>query len=392
MGNDRRVGIIGVGCSKFGIRDELTVQELAFEAVKEAIQDAGITREDIELSVAGTAGTRSYELMPAVPINEYCGFAGKGPIRVEAACATGSAAVYTAYTSVKAGIADIAIAIGFEKMNEVDTPTSLAVGGRSGSYLWEFHQYGTTFPGYYAMHASAHMARYGTTDKQLALVAVKNHRNAAKNPKAQFQKEISLEKAMSSRYVAYPLRLFDCSAITDGSSAAVIASEEKIKELGLKDKAVWIEGVGYSSDTANMPKRIDYAGLKATVEASRMAYQMAGIEDPVKDLDVVALHDCFTIAEIMAYEDLGFCKKGEGGKFIENGDSDFGGKIPVNTFGGLKAKGHPLGATGVAMFYEIVKQLREEAKDLQVDLKTYKGLTHNIGGTGHFGWVFVLGV
>ena len=392
MGNDRRVGIIGVGCSKFGIRDELTVQELAFEAVKEAIQDAGIAREDIELSVAGTAGTRSYELMPAVPINEYCGFAGKGPIRVEAACATGSAAVYTAYASVKAGIADIAIAIGFEKMNEVDTPTSLAVGGRSGSYLWEFHQYGTTFPGYYAMHASAHMARYGTTDKQLALVAVKNHRNAAKNPKAQFQKEISLEKAMSSRYVAYPLRLFDCSAITDGSSAAVIASEEKIKELGLKDKAVWIEGVGYSSDTANMPKRADYAGLKATVEASRMAYQMAGIEDPVKDLDVVALHDCFTIAEIMAYEDLGFCKKGEGGKFIENGDSDFGGRIPVNTFGGLKAKGHPLGATGVAMFYEIVKQLREEAKDLQVDLKTYRGLTHNIGGTGHFGWVFVLGV
>ncbi len=392
MGNDRRVGIIGVGCSKFGIRDELTVQELAFEAVKEAIQDAGIAREDIELSVAGTAGTRSYELMPAVPINEYCGFAGKGPIRVEAACATGSAAVYTAYASVKAGIADIAIAIGFEKMNEVDTPTSLAVGGRSGSYLWEFHQYGTTFPGYYAMHASAHMARYGTTDKQLALVAVKNHRNAAKNPKAQFQKEISLEKAMSSRYVAYPLRLFDCSAITDGSSAAVIASEEKIKELGLKDKAVWIEGVGYSSDTANMPKRTDYAGLKATVEASRMAYKMAGIEDPVKDLDVVALHDCFTIAEIMAYEDLGFCKKGEGGKFIENGDSDFGGKIPVNTFGGLKAKGHPLGATGVAMFYEIVKQLREEAKDLQVDLKTYRGLTHNIGGTGHFGWVFVLGV
>jgi len=392
MGNDRRVGIIGVGCSKFGIRDELTVQELAFEAVKEAIQDAGITREDIKLSVAGTAGTRSYELMPAVPINEYCGFAGKGPIRVEAACATGSAAVYTAYASVKAGIADIAIAIGFEKMNEVDTPTSLAVGGRSGSYLWEFHQYGTTFPGYYAMHASAHMARYGTTDKQLALVAVKNHRNAAKNPKAQFQKEISLEKAMSSRYVAYPLRLFDCSAITDGSSAAVIASEEKIKELGLKDRAVWIEGVGYSSDTANMPKRTDYAGLKATVEASRMAYKMAGIDDPVKDLDVVALHDCFTIAEIMAYEDLGFCRKGEGGKFIENGESDFGGKIPVNTFGGLKAKGHPLGATGVAMFYEIVKQLREEAKDLQVDLKTYRGLTHNIGGTGHFGWVFVLGV
>ncbi len=387
-----RVGIIGVGCSKFGVRDDVTLQELAFEAVKEAVEDAGISKEDIEMSVVGTAGTRSYELMPAVPINEYCGFAGRGPIRVEAACATGSAAVYTAYTTIKSGIADMVIAIGIEKMNEVDTPTSLAVGGRSGSYLWEFHQYGTTFPGYYAMHASAHMARYGTTEKQLALVAVKNHRNAAKNPKAQFQKEITLEKALSSRYVAYPLRLFDCSAITDGSAAAILASEEKIKELGLKDKAVWIEGVGYSSDTANLTKRVDYVGLKATVEASRMAYKMAKIDDPVKQLDVAALHDCFTIAEIMAYEDLGFCKKGEGGKFIENGDSDFGGKIPVNTFGGLKAKGHPLGATGVGMVYEIVKQLREEAGELQVDLKNYKGLTHNIGGTGHFGWVFILGV
>ncbi len=387
-----RVGIVGVGCSKFGVRDDVTLQELAFEAVKEAVEDAGISKEDIEMSVVGTAGTRSYELMPAVPINEYCGFAGKGPIRVEAACATGSAAVYTAYTTIKSGIADVVIAIGIEKMNEVDTPTSLAVGGRSGSYLWEFHQYGTTFPGYYAMHASAHMARYGTTEKQLAMVAVKNHRNAAKNPKAQFQKEITLEKALSSRYVAYPLRLFDCSAITDGSAAAILMSEEKIKEFGLKDQAVWIEGVGYSSDTANLTKRIDYVGLKATVEASRMAYKMAKIDDPVKQLDVAALHDCFTIAEIMAYEDLGFCKKGEGGKFVENGDSDFGGKIPVNTFGGLKAKGHPLGATGIGMVYEIVKQLRGEAGELQVDLKNYKGLTHNIGGTGHFGWVFILGV
>ncbi|MEM2712811.1 MAG: beta-ketoacyl synthase N-terminal-like domain-containing protein, partial [Candidatus Jordarchaeales archaeon] len=184
-----RVGVIGVGCSKFGVRRDVTLQEIAFEAVKEAVVDAGVSREDIELSVVGTAGTRSYELMPAVPVNEYCGFAGRGPLRVEAACATGSAAVYAAYSSIKAGLVDVAIAIGCEKMTEVDTATSLAVGGRGGSYLWEFHQYGTTFPGHYAMHASAHMARYGTTEKQMAMVAVKNHRNAARNPKAHFQKE-----------------------------------------------------------------------------------------------------------------------------------------------------------------------------------------------------------
>lgn len=386
-----KVGVIGVGCSKFGVRRDATLQEVAFEAVREAMRDAGVTREDVELSVVGTAGTRSYELMPAVPVNEYCGFAGKGALRVEAACASGSAAVYAAYSSIKAGVVDVAIAIGCEKMTEVDTATSLAVGGRAGSYLWEFHQYGTTFPGHYAMHATAHMAAYGTTERQMAMVAVKNHRNAARNPKAHFQREVTVEEVLSSRYVAYPLRLFDCSPISDGAAAAVLASERRVRELGA-ESPVWISGVGYSGDTANLSRRKYYGGLKASVEAARMAYRMAGIEDPLRQLDVASVHDCFTIAEIMAYEDLGFCRKGEGGRFVEEGESDLGGSLPVNTFGGLKAKGHPLGATGVAMVYEVVKQLRGEAGSLQVDLKSYRGLTHNIGGTGHFGWVFILEV
>jgi acetyl-CoA C-acetyltransferase len=383
-----KVGVVGVGCSRFGRRDDVTIQELAFEAVKEALNDAEMTYNDVDLSVVGCVGTRNYELMPAVPINEYCGFVGKGPLRVEAACATGSAAVYAAYSSIKAGMADVAIAIGVEKMTEVETATSLAIGGRAGNYLWEFHQYGTTFPAYYAMHASAHMAKYGTTEKQLALVAVKAHKNASRNPKAHFQKEIDVEKVLNSRVVTHPLKLFDCSPISDGASAAILASEEKIKDLGI-DNAVWIEGIGYSSDTSNMTLRESFVGLKASQEAARMAYRMAKIDDPVRHLDVATVHDCFTIAEIMAYEDLGFCKKGDGGKFIESGDSDFGGKIPVNTFGGLKAKGHPLAATGVAMVYEVVKQLREEAGSLQVDLKNYAALTHNVGGTGHFAWVLV---
>lgn len=206
-----KVGVIGVGCSKFGRRDDVTLQELAYEAVMEALRDAGLTQSDIELSVVGCVGTRSYELMPAVPVNDYCGFAGKGPVRVEAACATGSAAVYTAYTSIVSGMADIAIAIGVEKMAEVETAVSLAVGGRAGNYLWEFHQYGTTFPAYYAMHASAHMAKYGTTEEQMALVAVKAHRNAVKNQKAHFQKEISVEDVLNSRVITYPLKLYDCS-------------------------------------------------------------------------------------------------------------------------------------------------------------------------------------
>ncbi|MEM2190616.1 MAG: thiolase domain-containing protein [Archaeoglobaceae archaeon] len=383
-----KVGVVGVGCSKFGQRD-VTIQELAFEAVSEALKDAQLSQEDIEMSVVGCVGTRGYELMPAVVVNEYCGFAGKGPIRVEAACATGSAAVYTAYSSIKAGIADIAIAIGVEKMSEVDTATSAAIGGRAGNYLWEFHFYGTTFPAYYAMHATAHMAKFGTTEKQMALVAVKAHRNAAKNPKAHFQKEITVEDVLKSRMITYPLKLYDCSPIGDGASAAILASEKAVKEHGFDP--VWIESVGYSSDTSNMSMREGYVGLKATRMAAEMAYKGAKVTEPLNSFDLATVHDCFTIAEIMAYEDLGFCKKGEGGKFIENGESDFGGKIPVNTFGGLKAKGHPLAATGVAMVYEVVKQLREEAGNLQVDLKHYRALTHNVGGTGHFCWVFILG-
>ncbi|WP_202320163.1 thiolase domain-containing protein [Archaeoglobus neptunius] len=383
-----RVGVIGVGCSKFGRRDDVTIQELSYEAVKEALEDAGIAQDDIDLSVVGSVNTRGYELMPAVPVNEYCGFEDRGPFRVEAACATGTAAIYAACTSIASGMADVAIAIGVEKMTEIETAVSLAIGGRAGNYLWEFHQYGTTFPGYYAMHATAHMARYGTTEEQLAKVAVKAHGNAVKNPKAHFQKEITVEDVLNSRYIAYPLKLYDCSPISDGSAAAILASEERIRELGI-DNVVWIESAGYASDTSNMTNRESFVGLKAAVMAADMAYRKAGIDNPVKEIDLAAVHDCFTIAEIMAYEDLRFCRKGEGGRLVENGDTEIGGKLPVNTFGGLKAKGHPLGATGVAMVYEVVKQLREEAGRLQVDLRSNRALIHNIGGTGHFAFVMI---
>jgi len=395
VSGSRRVGIVGVGHSKFGRRDDVTLQELAFEAVKEALEDAGITIRDIELSVVGTVGTRSYELLPSVPVNEYVGLAGKGPIRVEAACATGSAAIFTAYNAVASGLVDTAIAIGIEKMCEVDTPTSTAVGGRGGNYLWEFHMFGTSFAGYYALYASAHMAKFGTTEEDLALVAVKAHKYAAMNPKAHFQREITVEEALKSRYICYPLKLYDCCPISDGAAAVILASEEKIRELKVEDP-VWIEAIGYSSDTANIVRRPDYVGLRATVEASRMAYKRARIdpEDPAKYVDFAEVHDCFTIAEIMAYEDLGFCRKGEGAKLIREGQTYIGGRIPVNVDGGLKAKGHPLGATGCSMAYTITKQLREEAgkvysRSLQVPLKNYRAIAHNIGGTGHYCYVIV---
>jgi len=383
----KKVAVIGVGHSRFGVRSDVTIQELAFEAVKDAFRDAGIEHKDIDLSVVGTSGTRNYELMPAVPINEYVGLEGKGPIRVEAACATGSAAVYTASTSIASGQVDVAMVIGVEKMCEVDTATSMAAGGRAGNYLWEFHLFGTSFPAYYALHATVHMAKYGTTEEQLAKVAVKAHKYGAINPYAHFQREITMEKALKSRVIAWPLKLYDCCPISDGAAAVILASEDKLKEFKA-ETPVWVDAIGFSSDTSNICRRESYVELGAVVRAAQMAYKRAKIT-PQK-VDVATVHDCFTIAEIMAYEDLGFCEKGEGGKLLDEGQTEIGGKIPVNMDGGLKSKGHPLGATGCSMVYELTKQLRGEAGKRQVSLKNYVALAHNVGGTGHYAYVTIL--
>jgi acetyl-CoA C-acetyltransferase len=383
----RKVAVIGVGHSRFGVRSDVTIQELAFEAVKDAFKEAGVEQKDIDLSVVGTAGTRTYELMPAVPVNEYVGLEGKGPIRVEAACATGSAAVYTASTSIVSGQVDVVMVIGVEKMCEIDAATSMAVGGRGGNYLWEFHLFGTSFPAYYALHATAHMAKYGTTEEQMAKVAVKAHKYGAMNPYAHFQREINLEKALKSRVITWPLKLYDCCPISDGAAAVILASEDKVKEFKV-ETPVWVDAIGFSSDTANICRRTDYVGLGATVRASQMAYKRAKIT-PQK-VDIATVHDCFTIAEIMAYEDLGFCEKGEGGKLIDEGQTEIGGKIPVNVDGGLKSKGHPLGATGCSMVCELTKQLRGEAGKRQAPLRNYVALAHNVGGTGHYAYVTIL--
>jgi acetyl-CoA C-acetyltransferase len=387
----RRVAVIGVGNSKFGNRNDVNVQELAFEAVKQSIEDAGISSKDIEFVAFGSAGAGAWyeEALPAVTISEYCGLTGAGLIRCEAACASGSAAFFAAYSAIASGHAEITAAIGVEKMRQIDTPTAMEFIGRSGYYLWEFHNFGLTFPAYYALHATAHMAKYGTTEEDLALVAVKNHKYASMNPVAHFQNKITVDDALSSMVIAWPLKLYDCCPITDGAASVILASEEKVKELKI-DTPVWVAGVGYSSGTANLSKRLDYVGLEAAVHAARMAYKMAKITPD--QVDFANVHDCFTIAEIMAYEDLGFCKKGEGAKLIREGQTEIGGKIPVNVDGGLKAKGHPIGATGCSMIYELTKQLREEAveRSRQVPLKNYIGLAHNVGGTGHYCYVTIL--
>ncbi|MEM0217132.1 MAG: thiolase domain-containing protein [Candidatus Nezhaarchaeales archaeon] len=387
----RKVAIIGAGCSRFGERNDVTVAELAFEAFKPAAEGAGITPKDIEFVAVGTAGAGAWyeENLPAVIVSEYCGLSGAGLMRCEAACASGSAAFASAYWAVASGQVDVALAIGVEKMRQIDTLTMVEFIGRAGCYLWEFHNFGLTFPGYYAIHATAHMAKYGTTEEDLALVAVKNHKYASMNPIAHLRNRVTVEEALSSPVIAWPLKLYDCCPITDGAAAVILASEEAVKKFKVEDP-VWVAGLGSACGTANLSKRKDYIGLESTVIAAQQAYKMAGITPNM--VDVACVHDCFTIAEIMAYEDLGFCKKGEGPKLIREGQTEIGGKIPVNVDGGLKAKGHPIGATGVAMIYELTKQLRGEAveRSRQVPLKNYIALAHNVGGTGHYCYVTIL--
>jgi len=278
------------------------------------------------------------------------------------------------------------MALGIEKMTEIDVLTAVELIGRAGYYTWEFHNFGMTFPGYYALHATSHMNKYGTTEQQLAEVAVKNHKYGAMNPNAHLQRTVTVDDVLSSRVVAWPLKMYDCCPMSDGAAAVILASEEKAKSM--TDSPVWIEGIGISSDTANVSKRAEYASLRATVISAEAAFKRAGVGPD--QIDVADVHDCFTIAEILAYEDLGFCKKGEGGRMIDDGQTEIGGKIPINVDGGLKAKGHPIGATGVSMIVGMTRQLRKQGGRVQVPIKNGLALAHNVGGTGHYCYVTIL--
>jgi acetyl-CoA C-acetyltransferase len=243
---------------------------------------------------------------------------------------------------------------------------------------YPFEQWnGATFPSLFALMATAHMHKYGTTERQLAQVAVKNHKHGSLNPKAHMQKEITLDQALTSRVVAWPLKLFDCSLITDGASCAILTKPDLAEKF--TDTPVHIVGSGQASGAIGLYERQEFTSLEAALLAAKQAYEMADVKPD--DVDVAEVHDCFTIAEIIAYEDLGLCKLGEGGKLVEEGVTALGGRLPVNTSGGLKSKGHPVGATGVAQAYEMFLQLTGQAEKRQVK-DAEIGLAHNVGGSG----------
>jgi acetyl-CoA C-acetyltransferase len=371
--------IVSAGLSKFGKLDGLYAREIFAQAANEAFDNCPKLepKKDIQALYVGHMG-ESYEHQghTGATIADWAGLGHVAATRTEAACASSGAALRAAICAVRSGLSDVVMVGGAEKMTHRATPDVTEYLAMASDYPFE-QWHGITFPGLYALMATAHMHEYGTTERQLAMVAVKNHYHGSLNPKAQMQKEITLETALSSRMVAWPLKLYDCSLITDGASCLIITKPELAKKY--TDTAVHIVGSGQASDTIGLYERNSFTSLEAAKIATRQAYEMAEVKP--EQIDVAEVHDCFTIAEIIAYEDLGFCPVGEGGKLIERCETKLGGRIPVNTSGGLKAKGHPVGATGTGQAYEMYLQLTGHAGKRQVK-DAHIGLTHNVGGSG----------
>jgi acetyl-CoA C-acetyltransferase len=379
-----RVGIVGVGQTKFGKLADSSGREMVGDAFKAALSDAGLARKDITSLVVCSGSHYDKQRSPAGIMAEYLGLNPTPTFHVEAACASSGVGVRVGTSMIQAGLHDTVAVVGFQKMTELNASEVQDVMSRSGDVMWE-SPFGPTMPAYYAMYAQAHMKRYGTTEEQFAMVSVKNHKYGAKNPYAMFQKELTIEDVLKSRIVASPLKLLDCCANADGAACIILAGEKLARKI--TDTPVWIAGLGLASNPTSLTSRNEYASFECSVHAVKQAYRMAKVT--ARDLDVAEVHDSFTSAEIINYEDLGFCRRGDGGRFIQDGQTYIGGKIPVNVDGGLLAKGHPVGATGAAHIISVVKQLRNEAGPNQVP-KARLGLAHNIGGIGIYAVCTVL--
>jgi acetyl-CoA C-acetyltransferase len=376
----KRVAVVGAGVSRFGVR-QATYRDLIWEAGKDCLDAVPALRpRDLEGLVVGSVMPERTAFQSHVSslAAEALGIRPSAlSARTEHMCASGTVGIRYAYAFIAAGLADLVMVLGVEKLNQPAAEEALLNMGTGVDREWEAC-HGLTAPPCFALAAQRHMARYGTTEEQLALVGVKNHAHARHNPNAHFRKGATLEQVMCSRMIAAPLRLYMCSPITDGAAAVILASEERARDL--TDRPIWILGTGQALDgftLSSLPE--DYARWPALARAARSAYAMAGVGPA--EIDAAEVHDCFAIAEIIACEELGFCGEGEGGPFVAKGGADYGGEVVVNPRGGLMGCGHPLGATGVAQAAEIWAQLRGEAGPRQVP-EARVGLTHNNSGMG----------
>jgi len=402
------VDLIGIGLTKFAKHDNKTSRDLLAEALQEAITtvDKGINiRKDIKALFVGYFTPSLYEHQSHYGplITEWFGLTGIPAFRTESACASSSSALATGYFAVASGVYDIVMICGVEKMTSLDTSGVTDALSIAADDIFELGT-GITFPGLFALMAQEYFEKYGGSWEDLQAVTLKNHYNGSLNPKAQFQAEISaiaekiaIKKGvtfkdeldfLNSKYnppVAYPLRLFDCSPISDGAAVAFLANSEISNRF--TDRPLHIKGIGLSTDTLSIAGRDDLTTSKATLKAAYMAYKMAGITP--KDIEIAEVHDCFTINEIILSESLGFFKKGTGLAMAQKGITKIIGDQPINTDGGLKSKGHPVGATGIAMVNELWEQLRGEAGERQVKDNPRIGLTCNVGGSNASSMVFI---
>jgi acetyl-CoA C-acetyltransferase len=386
------VAVIGVGQSSFVRGYEGSIRELAFEAFREAMQDAGITQKDVDASVFCSAPEYDKQRSPAGVLAEYLGLIPQPTFYVETVCSSSSTGVKVAYSMIKSGLHDVVLVLGFQKMSEITSAESQERMGRGADIQWEA-PFGTMMPAYYALYAQAYMTKHGLTHDDLMGVRLKSSTYGVINERAVYRKPVKPgdfkqgdPEAKLAGPVAWPLRVGDCCANADGSSCIILASAEKAKALS--KKPVWIIGIGAASEAVNMAARPNFTkGLSVGYAAAAQAYKMAGIT--AKDVKVAEVHDCFTIAEIMAYEGLGFAPGGEGKQLIREKATYKEGKIPVNVDGGLLSKGHPIGATGGSQIRTIVLQLRGEAGPMQVPGAPDIGLVHNIGGVGLYGNVTI---
>lgn len=373
-----KIAIVGVGNTKIGELFNHSLRDLTDDAISKALDSSNITPKEIGSTIIGSMSSGLFNQQEHISalVGPYSGITAPA-LRVESACASGSSALRVAMMGINAGYYDTALVVGVEKMTDLidigDVTTAL---GTAADGEWELGV-GATFPALFALMMRAHMHKYGSTLEEFASVAVKNHKNGALNPDAQFQREISMEMVMKSRVIADPIRLFDCSPVSDGAAAILLASEKVAKKYS--DDPVYVVGSGAGTDHIALHNRNDITTMESTIKATKTAFDMAKIT--TKDIDALEVHDCFTIAEVVTLEDMGFCKKGKGGKFSLDGETALNSTISVNPSGGLKSKGHPVGATGVYQIIEIFHQLRNEAGKRQVK-DCNIGVTHNIGGSG----------
>lgn len=377
----RKVCVAGVGMTKFG-RSQKSSIEMFAEAAMEAIVGSSIKPADIQCLYFGNVygDLEEGQTVMAPYAAREIGLSARTPsLRFEGACASASVAIRDAFIAVAGGFYDLVLAGGTERELAMGTPLATRAFEMASEAYYEGYA-GITFPGVFAMLARLYSKKYGVPlpklKERMAMVAVKNHKNGAKNPLAQFRNEITVEEVLDGPMIAEPLQLLDCCPFTDGAAAIVITTEEKAKKM--VKKPVYIRGVGQGSG-APLYRQKDFTLIESRVAAAKTAYAMAGIEP--KDVDVVEIHDCFTIAEIVASECLGLFDFGTASEAVEKGETRIGGRIPINPSGGLKSKGHPIGATGAAQSYEIVKQLRGEFVERGTQVEGAKiGLTDTLGG------------